>query len=159
MTKRKLKARENSRNLPPNIKVSGFRQTAKRKQGVFEKTTGHTRLSLQFKYFWITILYFAINSCLKIHLFRTKIECLPSIIPSFCYFCRHPVLHRADTPHVWLYTVSIYTIFNRDLINHMDHMRISGNEPSSLILSQTKELLKLKAMPLKCSKLKPKCMV
>ena len=25
-----------------------------------------------------------------------------------------------------------------DLINNMDHMRISGNEPSSVILSQTK---------------------
>ena len=100
MTKQNLKARENSINLPPNLKFSGFRQTTKRKQRVF-----HTRLLLQSKLFWITILYFAINICFKIHLFRTKTECLPTIIPSFCYFCRHPVLHRADTPHVWLYTV------------------------------------------------------
>ena len=106
MTKQKLKARENSKNLPPNLKVSGFRQTTKRKQGVFEKTTGHTQLSLQCKYFWITIVYFAINICLKIHLLRTKIECLPTIIPPFYYFCRHPMPHRADTPHVWLYTVN-----------------------------------------------------
>ena len=27
--------------------------------------------------------------------------------------------------------------FNSDLINNMDHMRISGNEPSSVILRQT----------------------
>ena len=32
----------------------------------------------------------------------------------------------------------IYTIFKSDLINTMDHMRISGTEPSSVILSQTK---------------------
>ena len=64
-------------------------------------------------------MYFAINICLKIHLFRTKIECLPTILPSFCYFCRHPVLHRADTPHVWLYTVQVVSrcidIVRRDL--------------------------------------------
>ena len=111
MTKQKLKARDNSRNLPSNLKVSGFRQTTKRKQGVFEKTTGHTLLSLQCKHLLITIVYFAINICLKIHLhvFRTKIEHLPTIIPSFCYFCSHPVLHRADNPHVWLYTVNLIT--------------------------------------------------
>ena len=28
--------------------------------------------------------------------------------------------------------------FKSDLINNMDHMRISGNEPPSVILSQTK---------------------
>ena len=28
--------------------------------------------------------------------------------------------------------------FKSDLINNMDHMRISGTEPSSVILSQTK---------------------
>ena len=108
MTKQNLKARENSINLPPNLKFSGFRQTTKRKQGVFEKTSGHTRLLLQSKLFWITIVYFAINICFKIHLFRTKIECLLTVLPPFCYFCRHPVLHRADTPHVCLYTVYMY---------------------------------------------------
>ena len=30
--------------------------------------------------------------------------------------------------------------FNSDLIYNMDHMRISGTEPSSVILSQTKYL-------------------
>ena len=30
--------------------------------------------------------------------------------------------------------------FNSDLINNMDHMRISGTKPSSVILSQTKKL-------------------
>ena len=29
----------------------------------------------------------------------------------------------------------VYTIFKADLINNMDHMRISGTEPSSVILS------------------------
>ena len=38
----------------------------------------------------------------------------------------------------------------------MDHMRISGTEPSSVILSQTKLFKKLKVMPKKCQiKLKP----
>ena len=32
----------------------------------------------------------------------------------------------------------VYTIFSRNLIYNMDHMRISGTEPSSVILSQTK---------------------
>ena len=31
-----------------------------------------------------------------------------------------------------------YKILNRDLIHNMDHMRISGTEPSSVILSHTK---------------------
>ena len=30
----------------------------------------------------------------------------------------------------------MYTHFKSDLINNMDHMRISGTEPSSVILSQ-----------------------
>ena len=30
--------------------------------------------------------------------------------------------------------------FKADSINNMDHMRISGNEPSSVILGQTEEL-------------------
>ena len=34
--------------------------------------------------------------------------------------------------------------FKSDLINNMDHMRISGTEPSSLILSQNKYFQKLK---------------
>ena len=32
----------------------------------------------------------------------------------------------------------MYTPFKSDLFNHMDHMRISGTEASSVILSQTK---------------------
>ena len=32
-----------------------------------------------------------------------------------------------------------------DLINNMDHMRISGTEPSSVILSQTKQFKKLQS--------------
>ena len=36
--------------------------------------------------------------------------------------------------------------FESDLINNMDHMRISGTEPSSVILSQTKYFKKLKVM-------------
>ena len=34
----------------------------------------------------------------------------------------------------------------------MDHVRISGNEPSSLILSQTKWIQKLKMIARKCQK-------
>ena len=45
-------------------------------------------------------------------------------------------------------------------INNMDHMRISGTEPSSVILSQTKKFQKLKIDAQKCqNKLKPKGMV
>ena len=32
----------------------------------------------------------------------------------------------------------MYTPFLSDLMNNMDHMRISGTEPSSVIFSQTK---------------------
>ena len=32
----------------------------------------------------------------------------------------------------------MYTPFKSDLNNHMDHMRISDTEPSSVIISQTK---------------------
>ena len=32
----------------------------------------------------------------------------------------------------------VYTILKSEWINNMDHMRISGTEPSSVILSQTK---------------------
>ena len=34
--------------------------------------------------------------------------------------------------------------FKSDFINNMDHMRISATEPSSVILSQTKQFKKLK---------------
>ena len=34
-------------------------------------------------------------------------------------------------------STKMYTPFSSDLINDMDHMRISGTEPSSVILSQT----------------------
>ena len=40
--------------------------------------------------------------------------------------------------------------FNSDLIHDMDHRRISGNEPSSVILSQTKWFQKLKIITRKC---------
>ena len=35
------------------------------------------------------------------------------------------------------HSVDVYTVFKSDLINNMDHMRISGTEPSSVILSQS----------------------
>ena len=41
----------------------------------------------------------------EIHLFTTNIESLLTISSFLCCICRHPGLHRADTPHVWLYTV------------------------------------------------------
>ena len=37
-------------------------------------------------------------------------------------------------------TTKMYSPFSSDLINNMDHMRISGTEPSSVILSQTDKL-------------------
>ena len=40
--------------------------------------------------------------------------------------------------------------FKSDLINNMDHMRISGTEPSSVILSQTKWFQKLISDTPKC---------
>ena len=50
--------------------------------------------------------------------------------------------------------------FKSDLINNMDHMRISDNEPSSVILCQTKWFQKLRMLTRKCkNKLKPKGMV
>ena len=50
--------------------------------------------------------------------------------------------------------------FKSDSINNMDHMRISGIEPSSVILSQRKYLQKLKNNAKKCqNKLKPKGMM
>ena len=50
----------------------------------------------------------------------------------------------------------VYTILSRDLINNMDHMHISGSEPSSVILSQTKKIENRKRLPqsaLTCSAL------
>ena len=46
--------------------------------------------------------------------------------------------------------------FKSDLINNMDHMRITGTETSSVILSQTKWFKKLKSDTPRCqNKLKP----
>ena len=39
----------------------------------------------------------------------------------------------------------MYTPFKTDLINNMDQMRISGTEPSSVILSQIKMYKKLES--------------
>ena len=50
--------------------------------------------------------------------------------------------------------------FNSDLIYNIDHMRISGNEPSSVILSQTKWFRTLNMIAKKCQiKVKPNGMV
>ena len=50
--------------------------------------------------------------------------------------------------------------FKSDVINDMDHMRISGTEPSSVILSQRKWFKKLKMYAQNCpNKVKPKGMV
>ena len=55
----------------------------------------------------------------------------------------------------------MYTPFLKsDWINDMDHMRISGIENSSVILSQTSNLKSWKVMTKTClNKLKPKGMV
>ena len=50
--------------------------------------------------------------------------------------------------------------FKSDVINNMDHMRISVNEPSSVMLSQIKWFQNLKTIARKCqNKLKSKGMV
>ena len=50
--------------------------------------------------------------------------------------------------------------FKSELINNMDNMRISGMEPSSVILSQIKQFKKLKRYAKKCqNKIKPKGVV
>ena len=50
--------------------------------------------------------------------------------------------------------------FETGLINNMDHIRISGTGPSSVILSETKKFKKLKSEAPKCRKfLKPKGIV
>ena len=28
-------------------------------------------------------------------------------LPPFRHFCKHPLLHRADNPHVWFYLVNV----------------------------------------------------
>ena len=50
--------------------------------------------------------------------------------------------------------------FKSEWINNMDHMRISGNEPSSVILSETMLIQKLKMIAQKFqNKVKPNGMV
>ena len=44
----------------------------------------------------------------------------------------------------------MYTTFKLDLINNMDHMCISDNEPSSVIISQIKWFQTLKMFARKC---------
>ena len=54
----------------------------------------------------------------------------------------------------------MYTPFKSEWINNMDHMHISGNEPSSVILSQTMWSQKLKTIAQKCqNKVKPEGIV
>ena len=58
--------------------------------------------------------------------------------------------------------LDVYTIVIWILINNIEHMRISGNESSSVIFGQTmeKKSQKWKVMTQKCpNKLKPKGMV
>ena len=43
-----------------------------------------------------------------------------------------------------IFLLSCIHQFQSDIINNMDHMRISGADPSSVILSQTKEYKNLK---------------
>ena len=56
----------------------------------------------------------------------------------------HLDLSLSITVHLFIYHIKrdfysdVYIILSRDLINNMDHMRISGTQPSSVILSQTK---------------------
>ena len=51
-----------------------------------------------------------------------------------------------------VYDIERYFLEESGLINNMDTMYISGNEPSSVTLSQTKWYQKLKMIALKCQK-------
>ena len=73
---------------------------------MFEKSTGQTPLNLRCRYCWITLVYFAKNFFEENLLFTTNIECFLTISSFLGCICRHPRLHRAYTPHVWLYTVN-----------------------------------------------------
>ena len=54
----------------------------------------------------------------------------------------------------------LYTLLKPHLINSMDHMRVSGTEPSSVVLSQRSNFKSWKEMSQTCqNKLKPKGMV
>ena len=75
---------ENIINSPSNWKVSEFYKTAKRKQGVFEKSTSQTSLYWRCRYFWITLVYFTPN------FFRGK----PFIYNKYWKFTHHFVLFR-----------------------------------------------------------------
>ena len=56
--------------------------------------------------------------------------------------------------------MTTFYAYLQHLINNMVHMRVSDNEPSSVILSQRKLFQKLKMMVRKCqNKLKSKRMV
>ena len=46
--------------------------------------------------------------------------------------------------------LDVYIFLESDKITNMDHMRISGTEPSSVVLSQKKELSKVKRDTQKC---------
>ena len=46
-----------------------------------------------------------------------------------------------------LHSTKMYTPFLSDLIYNMDYMRISGTEPSSVILNQTKKFKIWEVMP------------
>ena len=55
----------------------------------------------------------------------------------------HSLFHQQwHSPSSWNierdFYSDVHTIFKSDLINNMDHMRISGTETSSVILSQRK---------------------
>ena len=56
------------------------------------------------------------------------LEVFASVFTVSSYFTDNPRIHH----------------FKSESINNMDHMRISGNEPSSVILSQRKTLKKVK---------------
>ena len=90
-------------NLPSNWKVSEFYKTTKRKQGLFEKSTGQTPLNLQCRYCWITLVYFAKYLFWEIHLFTTNIECFLTISSFLGCICKHPG-YTEQTPHMCGYT-------------------------------------------------------
>ena len=61
----------------------------------------------------------------------------PYFEAEYCLFCGRRRVAVARYRMICLVLLRCIHHFESDVINNMDHMRISGNEPLSVILSQT----------------------
>ena len=81
-------------------------------------------------------------------------------VPSGTHWSTSSDTHKEVEIQIETSTKMYTPIFESDWINDIDHMRISGTEPSSVILSQTSNLKSWKVTIKKClNKPKPKGMV